>query len=55
MCDYQPPTHVMSEWRKQCDCCQQCSQHPCDGVMAGGFCDSLECECFDDEDQLPEA
>jgi hypothetical protein len=29
-------------------------------VMAGGFCDSLECECFADEDQhdddqLPEA
>ena len=47
--EYAPPQHVVDEWKKQCNCCPQCSPHPCDGVMAGGMCDSLECECECDD------
>ncbi|KKM14633.1 hypothetical protein LCGC14_1704200 [marine sediment metagenome] len=47
MSEYKPPQHVMDEWRRQCDCCQMCSEVPCDGVMAGDFCDNL-CDCDDE-------
>lgn len=40
------PTDTVKEWISQCSCCPECSQVPCDGVMAGGFCDDL-CECVD--------
>ena len=44
------PQSVINEWAKYCTCCPQCSQQiPCDGVMAGGMCDSL-CDCDDDFD-----
>lgn len=47
--EYAPPKHVVAEWKRQCDCCPECSPHPCDGVMAGGMCDNLSCECDDHE------
>ena len=49
--DYAPPQHVIDEWKKHCQCCPHCSPHPCDGVAAGGMCDSIECDCFDDDDE----
>ena len=52
MDEYAPPKHVMDLLRKQCDCCQVCSDVPCAGVMAGGPCDSLNdssCECDEDD------
>lgn len=52
--DYAPPQHVIDEWKKHCQCCQNCSPHPCDGVAAGDMCDSVECDCFgDDDDEQP--
>jgi len=42
---YRPPQQVIDVWKKYCSCCPDCKPHPCDGVCAGGFCDSLECEC----------
>jgi hypothetical protein len=51
MDEYSPPDDVVSEWARQCSCCPQCSQHPCDGVAAGGMCDNAECEC--DLDDAP--
>ena len=51
--EYWPPQHVVDVWKKQCDCCPECSPHPCDGVRAGGMCDGLECQCdydYEDED-----
>lgn len=35
---------------EQCECCPMCSSVPCDGVQAGGFCDSSTCICDEDED-----
>lgn len=52
--EYAPPQHVIESWKKQCNCCPECSPHPCDGVMAGGMCDSLECECGDDYEDYEE-
>lgn len=35
-----------------CDCCPKCQDHPCAGVMAGGLCDMMPCQCEDwDEDE----
>ncbi len=48
--DYAPPQHVIDEWKKHCQCCPNCSSHPCDGVAAGGMCDSVECDCFGGND-----
>ena len=47
-----PPNYVVQEWIKHCSCCPDCNQVPCDGVMAGGICDMMECQCdeiVDDE------
>jgi len=49
--EYKPPNHVMNEWRKACGCCPECSPYPCDGVMAGGMCDHLDCECDNHEEE----
>src|SRR5690606_2336086 len=48
--DRYPPPQVIDEWRSHCSCCPHCCNHPCDGVAAGGMCDSAECDCFDDYD-----
>jgi hypothetical protein len=45
--DYSPPPHVIAEWSRHCSCCPQCSDHPCDGVCAGGPCDEAHCRCND--------
>jgi hypothetical protein len=45
--DYAPPSHVITEWKKHCSCCESCSPSPCDGVASGGLCDNLECDCFE--------
>lgn len=37
---------------KECRCCPQCCDHPCDGLLAGGFCDRRRCSC-DDEPEEP--
>jgi hypothetical protein len=42
--EFEPPTSIMNEWRKHCNCDERFS--PCDGVMSGGLCDDLH----DDED-----
>jgi len=43
------PQYVINEWLKQCTCCPECGQmRPCNGVMAGGMCDSA-CDCDDDD------
>lgn len=42
---YEPPQHVIEEWKKHCQCCPHCSVHPCDGVAAGGYCDNVDCDC----------
>lgn len=34
---------------KDCRCCHECCNLPCDGTMAGGFCDEM-CFCPSDED-----
>lgn len=47
--DRYPPPQVIDEWRSHCSCCPHCCNHPCDGVAAGGMCDSAECDCFDEE------
>lgn len=47
--DYHPPQHVVEEWKKHCKCCPNCSDHPCDGVSAGGMCDDIECICDNDD------
>lgn len=49
MSDEEMPAEVMKDWISQCGCCSDCSQVPCDGVMAGGMCDE-SCECEDDDD-----
>jgi hypothetical protein len=45
-----PPQYVVDEWKKECDCCPECNQCPCDGVMAGGLCDNMPCNCDDYEE-----
>ena len=32
---------------KDCKCCPDCSEQPCEGLMAGGLCDEM-CMCDDD-------
>jgi len=43
-CEEDTPKEIVSEWVKQCDCCPECSNVPCCGVMAGGLCDN-SCYC----------
>jgi hypothetical protein len=38
---------------KECKCCPICSDKPCDGLMAGGFCDEL-CFCDEHDEDLDE-
>lgn len=33
----------VEEMREECSCCRDCSDSPCDGLPAGGFCDET---CF---------
>ena len=35
----------MTDWRA----CTVCTSRPCDGVLAGGMCDDMECRYYDDE------
>ena len=49
-----PPPHVVREWMKECVCCPICWHCPCDGVMAGGMCDHMPCECDDDHQEEDE-
>lgn len=49
--EYYPdiPQEVLNDLAKHCHCCFLCGQsRPCDGVLAGGFCDDL-CDCEDDD------
>ncbi len=32
---------------RDCRCCQDCSECPCPGCLAGGICDDDECHCDD--------
>ena len=32
---------------KDCRCCRACNWRPCEGAMAGGLCDELDCRCDD--------
>jgi len=42
----------LDEMEKDCTCCPICSEVPCDGVCAGGFCDEM-CTCNEEyDDQL---
>ena len=50
--DYTPPQYVINEWAKQCYCCSECNPHPCDGVIAGGVCDHMPCECNGEYDEV---
>jgi len=42
---YAVPESVMRSWAGQCSCCSVCSDNPCGGVMCGGLCDSIDCDC----------
>ena len=33
---------------QHCHCCPICQSVPCDGVLAGGFCDDI-CNCDEEE------
>lgn len=46
-----PPLDVIERMAKDCRCCIECANPPCDGVMAGGVCDR-RCTC--DEDDGPD-
>lgn len=35
---------------RDCRCCQDCSECPCGGCLAGGMCDDAECHCDDCSD-----
>lgn len=48
--DPPPPPDLVEAWCKHCRCCPQCSDYPCAGVQAGGFCDGMKCRCDDDYD-----
>jgi hypothetical protein len=39
-----PPPEVIEAFAKHCRCCGECQSPPCDGVIAGGFCDEM-CWC----------
>jgi len=43
--EYSPPSELLDELGRHCNCCPICSNCPCDGVAAGGMCDNSECEC----------
>ena len=46
----------LDELAKECHCCERCNgSAPCEGLMAGGFCDEMclcdfECNVDDDDD-----
>ena len=45
----------LNKLAKECNCCEQCCGKPCEGLMAGGFCDEMclcdfECNVDDDDD-----
>ena len=48
--DYSVPQKVIDALSEFCDCCPICSDHPCDGVMACGPCDHVECTCDEYDD-----
>lgn len=33
---------------RECRCCPLCKPHPCDPLLAGGFCDRRRCDCDDE-------
>lgn len=35
---------------EHCRCCEDCCYRPCEGVLAGGFCD-MACDCDRDRDR----
>jgi len=37
----------LQELAEECTCCRNCVDPPCEGLMAGGFCDEL---CFCEEE-----
>jgi hypothetical protein len=36
---------------KECRCCPLCFEHPCQALLAGGFCERSRCTC---DDELPD-
>ena len=48
---FMPPASFYERMAKDCRCCPECQNAPCDGVCAGGMCDEM-CWCDDsDEDE----
>ena len=37
-----------------CRCCQDCSECPCGGCLAGGICDDMACHCDDEPEEFEE-
>jgi len=35
----------IAECAAECDCCPECSEHPCGGVLQGFVCDRMPCRC----------
>jgi len=53
--DYETPEYqaFLSEMAKHCKCCPE--NCPCDGVLAGGLCDRMECSrCRRDDNDWQE-
>lgn len=39
---------------EDCRCCQDCSECPCGGCLAGGICDDMACHCDDEPEEFEE-
>ncbi len=38
---------------KECSCgCFKCGARPCAGVLAGGLCDDMTCDCAREDDEF---
>lgn len=48
----QIPKEVLHYARKECKCCPECNQWPCEGSVAwNGMCDRNPCDCEQDADE----